>query len=169
MRIQIFALFLIALSPLSANRILTTLLAVANTSKSTTITAKGSSMVQSPSPNGQSKTTKSTADPLIPQKDLSKASNLSKLPSIYEEIYRKACKEIAANKEERQSCNLGYTKEIIQVFSLMSQETEIGGLKVLTETSKDTSVSRRKALKLRDVKNHPLKIDQSLNGNIFPP
>jgi hypothetical protein len=130
MRIQLFALFLIAFSPLSANRILTTLPGVANTSKSTTIPAKGSSMVQSPSPNGVSKTRKSIADPLTPRKNSSKASNQPKLLSIYEQIYRKACKEIAANKEERQSCNLGYTKEIIQVFSLMSQETDFGGLKV---------------------------------------
>jgi hypothetical protein len=167
MWIQLFALFLIAFSPLSANRILATLPAHSNASKSTTIPAKGSSMVQSLSPNGLSKTTKSTGDPLTPQNDPSKASNLPKLPSIYEDIYRKACKAIAANKKERQTCNLGYTKEMIQVFSLMSEETHIEALKVWTDTSKSTSERRRNALKLRKLRKHRLKSDQNLNGNIL--
>jgi hypothetical protein len=167
MWIQLFAIFLIAFSPLSANRILATLPAQANTSKSTTIPVKGSSMVQSPSPNGVSKTTKSTDDPLTPQNDPSKASNLAKLPTIYEDIYRKACKAIAANNKERQTCNLGYTKDMIQVFSLMSQETHIGALKVSTDTATSTSERRRNGLKLREVRKHRLKSDQNLNGNIL--
>jgi hypothetical protein len=108
---------------------------------------------------------KPTAGPLTPSKVPTKPS-IPKNPSIYEEIYHKACDAITANPKELNTCNQGYTPWIIPVFSLMSQETNIGGLKIWTDTAHRTARTRRTKLNLAVVNPHPLKNDKNLNGKI---